>query len=80
MIFTRLKVSTTGLLIPELIEPVILQAVTEANQKGIKGKAITPWLLQRLAEISEGKSVKANLALLKNNVLLGCSIAKELIK
>jgi pseudouridine-5'-phosphate glycosidase len=62
----------------ESIEPFILQAVKEASQKGIKGKAITPWLLQRLAEISEGKSITANLALLKNNVMLGCKIAQEL--
>jgi pseudouridine-5'-phosphate glycosidase len=64
----------------EQIEPVIEQAVREAVQLGIKGKAITPWLLKRLSEITDGKSVTANLALLKNNVLLGCKIAKELAK
>jgi len=59
----------------EQIEPVIEQAVKEAGKLGIKGKAITPWLLQRLSEMTAGKSVTANLALLKNNVLLGCKIA-----
>lgn len=64
----------------EVIEPIILQALQEANQQGIKGKAITPWLLTRLSEISEGKSVTANLALLKNNVLLGCEIAISILE
>ena len=63
----------------DVIEPVIVQAVQEANQLGIKGKAITPWLLKRLSEISEGKSVTANLALLRNNVLVGSKIAGELV-
>lgn len=62
----------------EQIEPYIEQSIKEAKQHGIKGKAITPWLLQRLAEVTLGKSIKANLELLKNNVLLGCLIAKEL--
>ncbi len=62
----------------EQIEPFIEQAIQEANLQGIKGKAITPWLLQRLAEITRGKSIQTNLELLKNNVLVGCLIAKEL--
>lgn len=62
----------------EQIEPEIEQAIAEANELGIKGKATTPWLLKRLSEISEGKSVEANLALLKNNVIVGCKIAMEL--
>lgn len=63
----------------EQIEPEIEQAVTEANELGVKGKATTPWLLKRLSEISEGKSIEANLALLRNNVVVGCKIAKALI-
>ncbi len=62
----------------ELIEPVIQQAIREAEQLGISGKAITPWLLQRLSESTRGQSIAANLELLKNNVRLGCGIATEL--
>jgi len=62
----------------EIIEPIIQQAISEAGQLGVKGKAITPWLLQRLSETTKGKSVAANLELLKNNVVLGSRIASEL--
>ena len=61
----------------DLIEPIIQQAISEANQLGIKGKAITPWLLQRLSETTQGKSVAANLELLRNNVKLGSAIAAQ---
>jgi pseudouridine-5'-phosphate glycosidase len=60
----------------EVIEPIIEQAISEAYQLGIKGKAITPWLLKRLYETTEGKSTQANLALLNNNVFVGSMIAK----
>lgn len=62
------------------IEPIITQAIYEAEQLGIKGKALTPWLLQRLSDATEGKSVEANLELLKNNVKLGSMIAKSFSK
>ncbi len=61
-----------------VINPRIEQALREADQTGIRGKAVTPFLLQRLAEITEGKSVRANLALLRNNVTLGSRIARAL--
>jgi pseudouridylate synthase len=59
----------------EFIEPVIEQAIREAELLNIRGKAITPWLLQRLAESTQGRSVNANLELLKNNVRLGSLLA-----
>lgn len=62
----------------DIIEPIIKQAIDEAAQLGIKGKAITPWLLQRLSETTRGKSVAANLELLRNNVILGSQIASQL--
>jgi len=54
----------------------IAQAVKEAEQRGIKGKEVTPWLLTRLDELTGGKSVRTNIALLKNNALIGAEIAK----
>ncbi len=65
-------------MLSEQIEPYIEQAVNEANLQNIKGKTITPWLLKRLSEITQGKSVEANLALLRNNVIVGSLIANKL--
>lgn len=62
------------------INPKIEQAVQEAEQQHITGKDITPFLLGRLAEITEGQSMQANLALLRNNARVAAEIAIELQK
>lgn len=62
----------------EDIEPIIQSALREAQRAGIKGKETTPFLLSKLAELTKGDSITANLALLKNNVLLGARIARGL--
>ncbi len=62
----------------QVIEPFIERALREAEEKKIAGSAVTPFLLARLAELTEGRSVKANIALLKNNVAVAAEIAKEL--
>lgn len=54
------------------------QASMEASEKGIHGQALTPFLLQRVNELTKGKSLKANLALLKNNACLAAQIARAL--
>jgi pseudouridine-5'-phosphate glycosidase len=61
------------------IEPFINEAIIEAQNQGIKGKDLTPFLLSYLARITQGSSIVANLSLLKNNVDLGSKIAKNLI-
>ncbi|HNS62460.1 MAG TPA: pseudouridine-5'-phosphate glycosidase, partial [Anaerolineales bacterium] len=48
----------------------------EAKEKGIHGKEVTPFLLQRINEMTKGKSMKANLALLLNNARLAAHIAR----
>jgi len=58
------------------MEPLIEQANAEARAKGIHGKDLTPFLLQRLNDLSKGKSMQANLALLLNNARLAAQIAK----
>jgi len=58
------------------MEPLIDQANAEARAKGIHGKDLTPFLLQRLNDMSKGKSMQANLALLLNNARLAAQIAK----
>ncbi|KTC85324.1 MULTISPECIES: pseudouridine-5'-phosphate glycosidase [Legionella] len=57
----------------EQIMPIIKQAQNEA--KHINGKAITPFLLQRIAELTSGQSLKANIELIKSNAILGAQIA-----
>ncbi len=62
----------------ETIEPFIERALHEAEEQHIAGSAVTPFLLKRLAEITQGTSVRANVALLKSNVAVAAEIAKEL--
>jgi pseudouridine-5'-phosphate glycosidase len=60
------------------IERAIAAATTEAQQGGISGKQLTPWLLSRLEQLTEGRSVQANVALIVNNARLGAEIAVAL--
>ncbi len=62
--------------IPESeISVLIGRAIDEAQQRGITGAAITPYLLGRIVELSGGESLRANIALVKNNAVLGAQIA-----
>ncbi len=64
--------------IPEAeIGALIATAVAEADAKGITGAAITPYLLGRIVELSGGESLRANIALVKDNARLGAAIAGE---
>ena len=60
------------------LEPIIAKASAEAIQQGIHGQKLTPFLLNRIGELTKGKSLKANLALLLNNARLAAEIAKEM--
>jgi len=60
------------------MEPFIEQANKEAHEQGIHGQAVTPFLLQRINELTGGKSMRANLALLLNNARLAAQIARAL--
>ena len=59
----------------EEIDAITAQALAEADQQGIVGKAITPFLLARINELSKGESLKANIALVKNNAALAARMA-----
>lgn len=61
----------------EYIDGIIEDAIKECNEKGIKGKDITPFLLARIAEVTGGKSLDTNIALVLNNAALGAQIAVE---
>jgi pseudouridine-5'-phosphate glycosidase len=60
------------------IMPHIETALAEAEAKGIAAKAVTPFLLQRIFELTEGRSLASNIALVLNNARLGAAIAVEL--
>ena len=64
----------------ETLAPIIAAAQSEADQRGITGKAVTPFLLQRIFEATEGRSLEANIALVRNNARLAARIAQALIK
>jgi len=50
-------------------------ALADAEAQGVEGKALTPFLLKHIAEATEGKSLKANVALVKHNARIGARIA-----
>lgn len=57
------------------IMPVVEAALADAAAQGIAAKAVTPFLLQRIFELTEGRSLEANIALVLNNARLGAAIA-----
>jgi pseudouridine-5'-phosphate glycosidase len=57
------------------IAPSIEAAVARAAAQGIKGKAVTPFLLAEIARVTGGRSLAANIALVKNNARLAAAIA-----
>ncbi len=65
---------------PVQIGAVIDQAVADACQLGIHGKEVTPYLLARVAEITSGDSLAANIQLVLNNARLGALAAKALTR
>ena len=58
--------------------PFIAQAQRDAARHGIAGKEVTPYLLQRIFELTEGRSLEANIALVRNNARLAARIAAKL--
>lgn len=64
----------------EQMEAAIAQAVAEAEARGVRGKAVTPFLLGRVAELTQGESKAANLALLENNARVAAEIAAALAR
>jgi pseudouridine-5'-phosphate glycosidase len=56
------------------------EAVREADHTGIGGAALTPWLLARVAALTDGASVRANTALILNNAAVGGELAAALAR
>ena len=59
----------------DVIDAASNQALAEAKEQGVKGKATTPFLLARVCELTGGESLKSNIKLVLNNVALGAQIA-----
>ena len=53
------------------------RAVADAADRRITGKGVTPYILARLAEITEGRSLRANIALVRSNARLAAELASE---
>lgn len=64
----------------DILAPLIAKAQSDADHHGITGKAVTPYLLQRLYELTDGKSLQANIALVRHNARLAAGIAQEMTK
>ncbi len=62
------------------VERALMKVEAEAAEGGIRGKAVTPFLLSRLAEITAGATLQANLALLRSNARVGAELAKALVQ
>jgi pseudouridylate synthase len=60
------------------MESVIERALSECAQKGISGKRVTPYLLDYVKILTEGRSLKANIRLVLNNAEIGGDIAVKL--
>jgi pseudouridine-5'-phosphate glycosidase len=60
------------------LAPLIQQAQDEADAAGIAGKQVTPFLLQRLFELTDGATLTSNIALVRNNARLGAAVAREM--
>jgi pseudouridine-5'-phosphate glycosidase len=57
------------------IEPVVAAALARAAAEGVRGKDVTPFLLAEIARVTEGRSLQANIALVKNNARVAAEIA-----
>ena len=59
------------------MDKVILEAVNKANEQGIHGKELTPFLLSYIKDVTNGESLESNIELVLNNARVGAAVAKE---
>lgn len=64
----------------EHVDGAIEQALQDAARENVRGQDVTPFLLQRMTEITSGASLQANLGLLRNNARVAAEIARHLVK
>jgi len=75
-----LRLDTPAEIPRAVITPYIEQALAEATQRGLAAKAVTPFLLGRLFELTAGRSLAANIELVLHNARLAAAIATELVR
>lgn len=61
-----------------VLAPLMEQATAEAEAAGVRGKAVTPWILSRLVSLTDGRTLDANVALVLANARLAARIVREL--
>jgi len=62
----------------EIMEKVINEALSDCRKAGITGKSITPFLLDRIKNLTDGRSLEANIELVINNAEIGAEIAVKI--
>ncbi len=77
-ILVTVPISTNYEFPNDKLRQILQQSLAEAETKGIRGKETTPFLLSRMAELSEGETLSANIALLRNNARIAAQIAKSI--
>jgi pseudouridine-5'-phosphate glycosidase len=60
------------------IDAITEQALREADQQGVTGKQVTPFLLNRIKQLTDGRSLATNIALVRHNALVGAQLAVAL--
>ncbi|MBQ7703070.1 MAG: pseudouridine-5'-phosphate glycosidase [Firmicutes bacterium] len=64
----------------EIMDAYIQEALADCERDGVTGKRITPYLLSKVKDLTEGRSLEANIKLVLNNAAVGAEIAKGLAK
>jgi len=77
-IVVAVPIPTDDELPPSVAEDAIRKATAEAENQGVHGKEVTPFLLKRVTELTEGESRRANISLLVNNARIAAHIARAL--
>lgn len=62
----------------DYLAPIIAQAIAEADAQGVAAKLVTPFLLSRIFELTQGRSLVSNIALVENNAKLAAKVALAL--
>ncbi|NVD99203.1 MULTISPECIES: pseudouridine-5'-phosphate glycosidase [unclassified Massilia] len=64
----------------EEIDAITVQALQEADENGVTGKKVTPFLLARIKTLTQGRSLATNIALVKNNARVGAELARAMLE
>lgn len=64
----------------EEIDAITVQALQEAQENGVTGKKVTPFLLARIKTLTQGRSLATNIALVKNNARVGAALARAMVE